>query len=156
MFPERAGISSIQVDLLGGCRTIRLPIGQKIAFRTCKTQCLLGLLLRSSHSGRTANNLTRSCGTPRQKRWPGPKGSMARSCAAVRDKEPEPTVRLARCVVEHCASAATPSAQSGRSKTVQVALESSRLSKLQNIWIGNVRDAEQAIMSSTHWSQRSG
>jgi DNA-binding SARP family transcriptional activator len=50
MFPERAGIARMQVDLLGGCRTIRLPIGQKIAFCTRKTRCLLGLLLLSPQS----------------------------------------------------------------------------------------------------------
>lgn len=40
----------IQVDLLGGCRAIRLPDGQEIAFRTRKTRCLLGLLLLSPQS----------------------------------------------------------------------------------------------------------
>jgi DNA-binding SARP family transcriptional activator len=36
-----------QVDLLGGCRAVRLSNGQEVAFRTRKTRILLGLLLFS-------------------------------------------------------------------------------------------------------------
>lgn len=38
-----------QVDLLGGCRAVRLSTGQEVAFRTRKARCLLGLLLLSSN-----------------------------------------------------------------------------------------------------------
>jgi DNA-binding SARP family transcriptional activator/TolB-like protein len=43
-------MARIQVDLLGGCRAIRLATGQEIAFRTRKARCLLGLLLLSPQS----------------------------------------------------------------------------------------------------------
>lgn len=43
-------MARIQVDLLGGCRAVRLSTGTEIAFRTRKTRCLLGLLLLSPNS----------------------------------------------------------------------------------------------------------
>lgn len=40
-------MARFQVDLLGGCRAVRLSTGQEVTFRTRKTSCLLGLLLLS-------------------------------------------------------------------------------------------------------------
>lgn len=43
-------MARIQVDLLGGCRAIRLSTGKEVAFRTRKARCLLGLLLLCPNS----------------------------------------------------------------------------------------------------------
>ncbi|MCX7287575.1 MAG: BTAD domain-containing putative transcriptional regulator [Rhodobacterales bacterium] len=43
-------MARFQVELLGGCRAVRLSNGREVAFRTRKTRCLLGLLLLSPNS----------------------------------------------------------------------------------------------------------
>ncbi len=43
-------MARLQVDLLGGCRAVRLTTGKEVAFRTRKARCLLGLLLLCPNS----------------------------------------------------------------------------------------------------------
>jgi DNA-binding SARP family transcriptional activator/TolB-like protein len=43
-------MARLHVDILGGCKAVRLSSGQEIAFRTRKTRCLLGLLALSPNS----------------------------------------------------------------------------------------------------------